>query len=75
MNMELKNVNTVLKHMADTRVEHIESDLDSYSFDNDDFSDDSDDNHYQKIARDILETQIVKTMKFSRDFPSICLKM
>ena len=53
--MELKNVNTVLKlNMADTRVEDIESDSDSSSFDNDDFSDDSDDNHYQKIARDIF---------------------
>ena len=52
--MELKNVNTVLElNMADTRVEDIESDSDSSSFDNDDFGDDSDDTHYQKIARDI----------------------
>ena len=43
----VKNVNTVVKlNMADTRVEDIETDLDSSSFDNDDFSDDSDDNHY-----------------------------
>ena len=43
LNMELKNVNTVLKvNMADTRVEDIESDSDSSSFDNDDFRDDSD---------------------------------
>ena len=55
LNMELKNVNTVLKmDMADTRVEDIESDSDSPSFDNNDFSDYSDDNHYQKIARDIF---------------------
>ena len=75
LNMELKNVNTVLKlNMADTRVKDIESDSYSSSFDNDDFSDDSDNNHYQKIARDILETQIVKTMNFSRDFLSKCLK-
>ena len=48
-------MNTVLKlKMADTRVEDIESDSDSSSFDNDDFSDDSDDNHYLKIARDIF---------------------
>ena len=53
LNVELKNVNTVLKmNMADTRVEDIESDSVSSSFDNNDFSDDSDDNHYQKIARD-----------------------
>ena len=65
LNMELKNVNTVLKvNMADTRVDN----------DNDDFSDDSDDNHYQKIARDIFGDS-VKTMKFSRDFPSKGLKM
>ena len=38
----------------DTRVEDIEPDSDSSSFDNDDFGDDSDDNHYQKIARDIF---------------------
>ena len=55
LNMKLKNVNTVLKlNMADTRVKNIESDSDSSTFDNDDFSDDSDDNHYQKIARDIF---------------------
>ena len=55
LNMELKNVNTVRKlNMADTRVEDIEFNSDSSSFDNDDFSDDSDDNHYQKIARDIF---------------------
>ena len=55
LNMELKNVSTVLKlNMADIRVEDIESDSDSSSFDNDDFSDDSDDNHHQKIARDIF---------------------
>ena len=53
LNMELKNVNRVLKmNTADTRVEDIESDSNSSSFDNNDFSDDSDDNHYQKIARD-----------------------
>ena len=40
--------------MAETRVEDIESDSDSSSFHNDDFSDDSDDKHYQKIARDIF---------------------
>ena len=69
--MELKNANTVLNlNMADdTRVEDIESDSDSSSFDNDDFSDDPDDNHYQKIARDIFGDS-VKTMKF----PSKCLK-
>ena len=39
--------------MADTCVEDIKSDSDSSSFD-DDYSDDSDDNHYQKIARDIF---------------------
>ena len=51
LNMELKNVNTALKmNMADTRVEDIESDSDSSS--NNDFSDDSDDNHYQKIFGD-----------------------
>ena len=55
--------------MADTRVE----DSDSSSFDNDDFSDDSDDNYHQKIARDVFGDS-VKTMKFSRDFPSKCLK-
>ena len=38
LNMELKNVNTVRKmNMADTRVEDIESDSDSSSFDNDDY--------------------------------------
>ena len=48
-------MNTVLNlNMADTRVEDIEPDLDSSSFDNDDFSDNSDDNHYHKIARDIF---------------------
>ena len=74
LNMELKNVNTVLNlNMADTHVEDIKSDSDSSSFDNDDFSDDSDDNHSQKIARDIFGDS-VKTMKFSRDFPSKCLK-
>ena len=71
----VKNVITVLNlNMADTRVEDIESDSNSSSFDNDDFNDDSDDNHYQKIARDIFGDS-VKTMKFSRDFPSKCLKM
>ena len=55
LNIELKNVNTVLKlNMADTHVEDIKSNSVSSSFDNDDFSDDSDDNHYQKIARDIF---------------------
>ena len=55
LNIGVKNVNTALKlNMADTRVEDIESDSDSSSFDNDDYSDDSDDNHYQKIARDIF---------------------
>ena len=55
LDMELKNVTTVLKmNMADTCVEDIESDSDSSSFDNNDFSYDSDDNHYQKIARDIF---------------------
>ena len=54
LNMELKNINTVLKmNMADTRVEDIESDSDSSSCDND-FSDDSDDSHYQKIAKDMF---------------------
>ena len=38
--------------MADAPVEDIESDSDISSFDNDDYSDDSDDNHYQQIARD-----------------------
>ena len=57
--------------MADTRVEDIESDSDSSSFDDDDFTDDSDDN--KKIARDIFGDS-VKTMKFSRNFPSQCLK-
>ena len=60
--------------MADARVEDIESDSDISSFDNDDYSDDSDDNHYQQIARDIFGDS-VKTMKFSRDFPSKCLKL
>ena len=40
--------------MADARVEDIESDSDISSFDNDDYSDDSDDNHYQQIAIDIF---------------------
>ena len=40
--------------MADTRVEDIEFDLDSSGFDNDDYRDDSDDNHHQQIARDIF---------------------
>ena len=42
--------------MADIRVEDIESDSDSSSFDNDDYtvSDYSDNNHYQQIARDIF---------------------
>ena len=40
--------------MANERVEDIESDSDSSSFDNDDYSDDSGDNHYQQIARDIF---------------------
>ena len=39
--------------MADARVEDIKSDSDSSGFDND-YSDDSDDNHYQQIARDIF---------------------
>ena len=34
--------------------EDIESHSDSSSFDNDDYSDDSDDNHYQKIGSDIF---------------------
>ena len=46
--MDLKNVNTVLKmNMADTCVEDIESVSDSSSFDNNDFSDDPEDNHYR----------------------------
>ena len=54
LNIGVKNVNTALKlNIADTRVEDIESNSDSFSFDNDDYSDYSDDNHYQKIARDI----------------------
>ena len=52
LNIGVKNVNTALK--ADTRVEDIESDSDCSSIDNDDYSDDSDDNHYQKISRDIF---------------------
>ena len=40
--------------MVDASVEDIESDSDSSSFDNDDYSDDSEDNHYQRIARDIF---------------------
>ena len=60
--------------MADARVEVIESDSDSSGFDND-YSNDSDDNHYQKEPETFLQTQIVKTMKFFRDFPSKCLKM
>ena len=55
LNKELENINTVLKmNMADTRVEDIESDSDCSNFDNNDFSYDSDDNHNQKIARDIF---------------------
>ena len=42
LNIGVKTVNTALKH--------IESDSGSSSFDNDDHSDDSDDNHYQIIA-------------------------
>ena len=46
LNIRVKNVNTALKlNMADTRVEDTESDSDSSSFDNDDYSDDSDNNH------------------------------
>ena len=75
LNIGVKNVDTVLKlNIADTHVENIESDSDSSHFDNDDFSDDSDNNHYQKITRDIFGDS-VKKMKFSRDFPSKCLKM
>ena len=40
--------------MADACVEDIESDSDISSFHNDDYSDDSDDNHYQQIARVIF---------------------
>ena len=51
LNIGVKNINTAVKlNMA----EDIESDSDSSSFDNDDYSDDSDNNHYQKIARDIF---------------------
>ena len=70
LNMELKNVNTVLKmNMADTRVEDIESDPDSSSFDNNDFSDDSDDNHYQKIARDIFGDSDSEDNEVFKGFP------
>ena len=44
--------------MADARVEDIESDSDISSFDNDDYSDDSDDNHYQQIARDSEDDEV-----------------
>ena len=65
----VKNVNTVLKHMADTRVEHIESDLDSSSFDNDDSSDDSEDSHYQKITRDIFGDSDSENNEVFEGFP------
>ena len=35
-------------------MQDIDSDLDSSSFDTDDYSNDSDDNHYQQIARGIF---------------------
>ena len=70
LNMELKNVNTVLKlNMADTRVEDIESDSYSSGFDNDDFSDDSDNNHYQKIARDIFGDSDSEDNELFEGFP------
>ena len=40
--------------MADARVEDIESDSDKSCFDYDDYSNDSDNNHYYQIARDIF---------------------
>ena len=40
-----------------------------YSFDNDDFSDDSDDNHYQKIARDIFEDSDSEDNEVFKGFP------
>ena len=53
LNIGVKNVNTALKlNKADTCLEDIKSDLDSYSFDNDDYNNNSDDNRYQKIASD-----------------------
>ena len=70
LNMELKNINTVLElNMADTNVEDVKSDSDSSSFDNDDFTDDSDDNHYQKIARDIFGDSDSKDNEVFEGFP------
>ena len=49
--------------------EDIESDSDSSSFDNDDYSDDSDDNHYQKIARDIFGDSDSEDNEVFKGFP------
>ena len=55
--------------MADARVEDIKSDSDSYSFDNDDYSDNSDDNHYQQIARDIFGDSDSEDNEVFEEFP------
>ena len=55
--------------MADTCVEDIESDSDSASFDNDDYSDDSDNNHYHQIARDIFGNSGGEDNEVFKGFP------
>ena len=58
----------------DTCVEGIESDSDSSGFDNNDFSDDSDDNHYQKINRDIFGDSDSEDNEVFEEFPIQMLK-
>ena len=55
--------------MADTRVEDIKSNSDSSDFDNHYYSDDSDDNHYQQIARDIFGDSDSEDNEVFQGFP------
>ena len=55
--------------MVEVRMEDIESDPDSSSFDNDDYSDYSDDNHCQQIARDIFGDSDSEEDEVFKGFP------
>ena len=54
--------------MANACVEEIESNSDSSGFDNN-YSNDSDDNHYQQIARDIFGDSDSKDNEIFEGFP------
>ena len=55
--------------MGNAHVEDIKSELDSFGFDGDNYSDDSDDNHYQQIARDIVGDSDSEDDKVFKGFP------